>query len=134
MPVEIEVDEAKGRVSLFARGSVGDTDAREAISRLRELATQREDFDFLADASAVDGWPLTTSTIRSIASDGPAFGPHSRRAYVLPSLIAYGLGRMYAAFAYDEPDRVRLFRARADALAWLEAERGSSHADEGAPA
>jgi hypothetical protein len=122
MPIEIDVDEAKERIVLRARGNASDTDAREAVARLRELARRHEGFDFFGDASDVDGWSLSTAVIRSIAADAPVFGPDSRRAYVLPSLVAYGLGRMFTAFREGDPRRVCLFRTRADALEWLESE------------
>lgn len=125
MPIEIEVNRAKKRVVLHALGDASDSDAREAVTRLRELAKQHEDFDFLGDGSNVDGWPLTPGAIRALAAQGPVFGPQCRRAYVLPSLVGYGLARMYAAFTESNPDRVRLFRARADAVEWLDSGDGA---------
>jgi hypothetical protein len=119
MPVEIEVDEAKSLVSLRSTGTLGDADLNEIVTRLGELAPRCQGFDLLADVSEADGLPITTHVLRSIAADGPSFGPDSRRAIVVPSELAYGLGRMYSAYADPDMRNLRLFRTREEALEWL---------------
>jgi hypothetical protein len=42
-----------------------------------------------------------------------------RVAIVAPDDVAYGLARMYEAYQADSPSQTRVFRAEAEALAWL---------------
>jgi hypothetical protein len=119
MAVEIEVDEANRRVLLRTTGTLDDAHLREIVTRLGELASRCQGFDLVADVSDADGLPISTHALRSIAADGPSFGPDSRRAIVVPTQVAYGLGRMYSAYADPDMRNLQLFRTREEALEWL---------------
>lgn len=50
----------------------------------------------------------------------PLFAPGTRRAIVATSDLAYGMARMFAAYAERNGQDVRIFRQMPDAEAWLE--------------
>ncbi len=52
-------------------------------------------------------------------------GLEFRTAIIAPRDGAYGIGRMYEVFAEEGPENVRVCRAPAEALAWLDLPEGA---------
>jgi hypothetical protein len=61
---------------------------------------------------------VTPAGLLLLAQINP-FGKHARRAVVVASDVVYGLARMHEQLRNESGDDLRVFRDRADALAWL---------------
>ena len=78
------------------------------------------DFSQLADLRDVTAIALTGDQIRDFAAHSP-FIPGTRRALVVSSDVAFGLGRMYENYreAISPKDQIRIFRHLKEAEEWL---------------
>lgn len=120
VPIEIEIDEGRQRVSLWASGVLTDADVLETVSKLQAQPDAIHGFDLLADLSGTERFEVSTSAVRSLSMEGVVTGDGSRRAIVAHSAVAYGVGRMYAMLRGDPLGKLAVFRTRAEAVAWLE--------------
>lgn len=75
-------------------------------------------FSSLADLSRVTSIDIDPAGVASVAL-APLFGPTTRRAIVAPSDLAFGMARMFATYADQASQDVRVFREMALAEAWL---------------
>jgi hypothetical protein len=81
----------------------------EFRSHYRQLGDLRDVTRLIADSSAI-----------AAAASLTVFAPGTRRALIAPSDITFGLARMFASYAEDVGQLVRVFRDARDAEEWLE--------------
>jgi hypothetical protein len=75
----------------------------------RQLGDLREVTRLVADSSAI-----------AAAASLSVFAPGTRRALIAQSDVTFGLARMFASYAEDVGQLVRVFRDARDAEEWLE--------------
>ena len=89
----------------------------------RDIASDpafRSDYRQLGDLRDVTSLTADTTSIVATASL-PVFDPGTRRALVATTDVTFGLARMFASYAEDVGQLVRVFRDVSDAESWLEA-------------
>ena len=125
MPITIKNDKDHDFVEIVAEGSITDDDmfaCQQSLYEKEPMCYQ------LWDMSAADLSGITAKNLRrfvDIASEKGKARQGCRTAVVVQSSLQYGLGRMAQAFAEIEklPYFMKLFKNRAEALAWLELAR-----------
>jgi hypothetical protein len=75
-------------------------------------------FDHLCSFETVTGVDVSVPAVQLASALSP-FNEASRRAFIMPSDLLYGLGRAFQLSLSDAAGRHRLFRDRAGAVAWL---------------
>jgi hypothetical protein len=130
VPIQFRVDVTDRCV--YAKGV--DPLVDEDITRYqRELASHPEHgggFDQFIDLTGLTGHTVTADGIRMGASMTGLYADQirgSRMAIVATEMVAYGMARMFAAYAYDAMD-VRIFRDAESARLWLGREEKKAHA------
>lgn len=94
---------------------------KEIIAHAETLkADPRFDRGFrqVGDFLSVNVILLTSAAIRSVAQNNP-FPRDARRAFVVPSDEAYGLGRMFMLYLDADPNEFAIFRELEPALEWV---------------
>lgn len=94
----------------------------DAVSHQRKLA---EDPDFgpsfsqIADFTQVTQFEITADDVHRFAQSS-IFSPVSRRAILMPTEAAFGLGRMYEILRDLEGEKgIRVFRTLEEAVDWV---------------
>jgi hypothetical protein len=107
---------------ITALGSVDDDEMMKFTRRLIGDAGVPSDCSKLVDLCGLDESTVSPSIVRQAAdllsSHGLPSG-EARVAMVAGRDFAYGLARMYQSYRSMAPERFRVFRDRAEALAWL---------------
>jgi hypothetical protein len=127
MPIDYHIDSAQRRVVAIAHGTLTDSDVfdyQRAVWSRADIAG----FDEIVDMRAVKIVELPRpggERLRELAATSASMDTQasSRFAIVAPDDLAFGLGRMYAA--YRDVDarstkEVRVFRTMEEAVAWLD--------------
>ena len=91
---------------------------RDVMTRIAADPAFDADFASLADLSGITSIDIDPSGVASIAL-APVFAPATRRAIVAPTDLAFGMARMFATYAGQASQDVRVFRDMALAEAWL---------------
>ena len=81
----------------------------------------------LFDFTGAEQFDVPTADVRRVASEDREYAathPPFAIAVVAPQDLEYGLSRMWQAFVDDTPIASTVARTRAEALAWLAADRG----------
>jgi hypothetical protein len=118
MPASYRLDLANRVVWSRAWGVVTD---EELDAHSRALLTDprfEPSFRQLQDLTDVTDPRVTPAGLLLLAQINP-FGKHARRAALAASDVVFGLARMHEQLRNESGDELRVFRDRADALAWL---------------
>lgn len=104
-------------------------DKEEAKAHRARLAAD-PDFDpshsQLLDFTHVTQFDLTSADLRQLAEEDP-FSRNSRRAFLVPNDLSYGLGRMYEIFREAGGEHgIRIFRNLEEALDWVLSKKATS--------
>ncbi len=90
------------------------------MSRLRADPRFRPDFDQLVDCRTTTAFELSGDQIADLAARS-IFSVQARRAFVVSSALQFGLSHVLAShLELRGESRVRIFRDRREALAWLD--------------
>ncbi len=119
MPESYVIDPQRRVV--FSRGTGVFTYAEflEHMARMRADPQFRPDFDQLVDCRETTGFELTGDQVADLAARS-IFSVRTRRAFVVASSLQYGLSHMLASHLELRGESgIRIFRDRAEALAWL---------------
>ena len=119
MPASFTIDVARRTVFSRGWGVLVDDDLRQTQQGVREAPGFEPDFSQLYDFSAVTDIQVTQDALWGMVGNSP-FGMRARRAVVVDSEVAFGVGRMYQQMSGREYATFRIFRDRASALRWLE--------------
>jgi hypothetical protein len=110
------IDAALECVVLQFTGEVTDADITGSAEHLVEHPDHAPEFRRLIDATRVEKVTASGESVREVARRwGPAIT--GRAALLAGSDASFAMMRMYELYV-DDP-RVRVFRARADAIRWL---------------
>jgi hypothetical protein len=117
MKVDHYIDDEHRLVILTLTGELTD----EGLLGLRDLVAKipgiTSDLALLIDLRFSSGPKITTEGVRQMAKTPLAFPPGVRRAVVVPSLLGFGMARMYEALRGEGAPRV--FRDYDEAHRWL---------------
>src|SRR4030095_14566446 len=121
MSVRIEIREAERLRVVVVDGAIGDDDVYETFSTLWLAPDYDRTLDELVDLRGLSGAGVTSSAVRRLGETSVQVhrgAPAVRVAIVAPDNLAYGLSRMYGAFAEESGSEHRVFRSVEEAMAW----------------
>lgn len=119
MPVSYHIDGEPSFVITTAWGTVTGAECIEHQRQLRSDAGFSPDFPQLLDFTRVTAVQIDLATIFELA-DVDVFSGKSRRAFLAPNPLAYGMSRMFiASRGLTGEEQMRVFRDRDEALRWL---------------
>jgi hypothetical protein len=120
MPYNYRVDIERRLVITTAWGAVTGAEALEHQHKLlNDPAFERDFFQFI-DVADVTEIHIDRATVAHLARID-VFSAKSRRAFFAPSLLAFGMSRMFIAFREGSGGReqMKVFSDRKEALQWL---------------
>ncbi len=118
MPAEYQIDSQRGCVFSSAKGVFTDQDILSHQAALASDPAFSSELDQLWDFGKLDRVELSSETIRTLAQENP-FGAGSRRAFFVPTPLAFGLARMFQSYADESEDDIAVFWTRSEAIQWL---------------
>lgn len=121
MPVEYKIDKILGIVFSAAHGIVTDKEAYSHQDKLRNDLGFDPGFPQLFDFTSVAQAELSIDAIHYLAERNP-FGLGSKRAFVAPSDLMYGLSRMFQVLTIEHQDELSVFRDMHEARNYLSLE------------
>lgn len=119
MPVSYSIDRKRKRVLSTARGVLTFHDASEHLSQLEGDPDFSPGYGHLWDFTKVTKFALNADDVQRLTGR-QVFSASSRRAFVAPGDLAYGLARQLVSyFELSGVPNARAFRDRKEALRWL---------------
>lgn len=118
MPMSYEIDDQRSLVYCRTWGRLTNEELRDHYHALRADPRFDPSYRQLGDLRDVNLDLLDPVVVREVAS-ARVFAPGVRRALVAPSDHAYGLSRIFAAYADTGLQEVKVFRDMATAERWL---------------
>ncbi len=118
MPESYEIDAARGLVTCRAWGDLTSEELHDHYRRLMADPEFSPDFAQIADLTGVTHFTVNSASIESEAR-ASVFSPGTRRAFIAPKGVAYGLARMFASFAELSGQEMQVFLERQPAEEWL---------------
>ncbi|HEV7990258.1 MAG TPA: hypothetical protein VGP25_00440 [Gemmatimonadaceae bacterium] len=125
MPMAYSLDQMNCLVRTRAWGSVTNADLHGYYHGLAADPRFGRDFRELVDLSAVLHFVVESTLIREVAS-WTVFRAGARRAFIAITDLAFGLSRMFSAYAEDAGQHIEVFRDAGAAERWLEQSEGCS--------
>ena len=118
MTISYEIDQRERLVTSRLSGVVTNEEVRDHNEKLRADPEFDPGYRQLIDLSGITEVRVTTPTVSSAAQD-QYFAPGSRRAFVAPTDVTFGLARMFALYAESGGHTIEVFRDRKKAEEWL---------------
>jgi hypothetical protein len=118
MPESFEIDPQRELVICRAWGSLSDDELRAHYKRLMADPNFRPGYRQIADLREVTDFTVDSRTIEEVARM-QVFEPGTRRAFIAPTGVAYGLARMFSTHSAASGQDLRVFNNAASAEAWL---------------
>jgi TnpA family transposase len=112
------IDRERRLVLTMGWGVISTGDVQEVSERILGDPAFEAEYRSLVDLSAVTDITVDSGALMGSAAR-PRFRNDSRRAFVAPSDVAYGMARMFATLAEQSGQEVRVFRERHLAEEWL---------------
>lgn len=125
MPINYEIDERLGRVTVEFRGTITDTDLMTTFHELYGDPRHRLGMPELTDCRAAERVEISGEGLRRLAEATAALLDPSRQPWKVAILVPsdrpllYGLSRMYELLREGSPEHVRVFSDPAEADVWL---------------
>lgn len=120
MPADYRIDAAKRRVFSEGIGHLVYDDLKGHMNRLSRDPKFDPTFSQLLDFRGVTTLELKADDIITLAAFR-VFSPESKRAFVAPDPVKFGLARMYEAYRAPKGDRgIRVFKDYDEAVEWLD--------------
>ena len=119
LPISYQIDPTRRRVLVTGRGQLTDADFTAVRDQLASDPAFDPSWQQLLDFSEGDLSRLEAESIRQMAESSVA-GPAARRAYVVARDVDFGLVRMFEILTDERKGRIRAFRDRGEAEAWLD--------------
>lgn len=119
MSMSYKIDQERRVVLTRAWGVLSTQELVEVTSRI--LLDPRFDPTYRSLGDLRDVTDITVDALHTAhMAATPLFALDTRRAIVATSDVAYGMARMFAAYAERNGQEVRIFREMAEAEEWLE--------------
>lgn len=119
MPTEYRIEPALQLVRTRAFGVLSEADSLEHYGQIQADPGFEPTFRQLCDLTDVTELHASQAFIRDLACM-TVFAPGTRRAFVAPQPLYYGLTRMLQAFAELEGSTIGVFRSLREAEEWLD--------------
>jgi hypothetical protein len=119
MPYELEIDPTLGLCIIRGIGEVTDADVDAARVELQGNTSFQPHFSEILDLTRVTQFSVTAERLRKLGADSPLYARKSRRVFIAPTAVGFGLGRMFQMLRGDEAGDIRVFRDFDEALHWL---------------
>jgi len=119
MRIVRETDAAARVVVLKVSGEVGDRELMEIPDELEQAPEVERDFSVLIDLSHAEVRRVTSAGIQELVHRPLVLSPESRRAFVVPSQLGFGLARMYELLSGETGGSIHVFRDYDDAERWV---------------
>jgi hypothetical protein len=123
MPIRYRIDRELGVVFSEAVGQIGYPDVEAYCLSVVNDPDYRPGLNELCDLSGADAVSdIDSSDLRKLRDLNLSLSDrvgHSRLAYVLPTDVGFGMGRIFMAFSETSKIEHRVFRTLRDARAWL---------------
>jgi hypothetical protein len=126
VPESYEIDTKRKLVVCRAWGVLSNGDLREHYRRLAADPNFDPSHAQIGDLREVTDFTVDSAMIES-AARMPVFAAHSKRAFVAPRGVAFGLARMFAAHSAADGQNLEVFSNLEDAEAWLGVESSLPH-------
>ena len=119
MPAFYKIDKERRLVMSSASGVFTLADAVSHMERLSKDPDFDPSFSQIADFTQVTRVELSSDEIRRLAQRG-IFSGHSRRAFIAPNAVTFGIGRMFETLRGFEGEKgIRIVRSLEEALDWV---------------
>jgi hypothetical protein len=119
MPVDYTIDKSLKMVFSVAHGELTDQDVFSHQEKLRNDPDFDPNYSQLADCTKVTkAEDLSTDAIYELARRNP-FTVKSKRAFVAPKKLLYGLLRMFQILTVDYADDLNVFKELSEAREFL---------------
>ena len=118
MTIDHEIDHTNRAVLVTISGELSDHGLLAVADRIEQIPGITKDFSILFDLRSADGQKVTSEGVRVAASRPHILSPDSRRGIVVPSLLGFGMARMYQLFRGESTTRV--FMDYDTARRWVE--------------
>ena len=119
MPASYKIDKERRLVMSSASGVFSMADARSHTEKLSKDPDFDPSFSQIADFTQVTRIELSPDDVRILAQRS-LFSPNSRRAFIVPNELAYGLARMFEILRELAGEKgIGVFRTLEEALDWV---------------
>jgi hypothetical protein len=118
MPASFEIDHEKRLVLSYAWGDVSFDDIAQHRKALRDNPEFDETYDQLCFWTKITSVRISYDELRLLANE-QLFAPSSRRAFVVPDELTFGLLRMFQVHSEANTADIMVFPGSSEALAWL---------------
>lgn len=118
MPESFEIDADRKLVICRAWGLLTDEELRDHYKRLLADPAFRPEYCQFADLRGVTEFTVDSRTIED-AARMQVFSPGTRRAFVAPTGVAFGLARMFSAYSASAGQTLEVFKDVHSAEEWL---------------
>jgi hypothetical protein len=117
MTVDYHIDDEHRIVILTLTGELSDASLLGLRNLVEKVPGLDRNFSMLIDLRYSSGSNITTEGVRQMAASPLALAPDARRAIVVPSLLGFGMARMYEALRGEGAPRV--FMDYDEAYRWM---------------
>lgn len=119
MPEFYKIDKERRLVLTTGSGVFTLADAVSHMDKLSKDPDFDPSFSQIVDFTQVTRIELSGDDIRRLAQR-TIFSQHSRRAFIAPDEVAFGIGRMFETLRSLEGEKgIRIFRSLEEALDWV---------------
>ena len=106
MKIDHEIDHTHRIILVTISGDMSDRELLDVANLVERMPGISPDFSILFDLRSATGQRLTSEGVRVAANRPLILSPDSRRAIVVPSLLGFGMARMYQLFRGESTTRV----------------------------
>ena len=121
MTIDHEIDHTHRTIRVTISGEMTDHELLGVADVIEKMPGISPDFSILFDLRSATGQQVTSEGVRVAASRPLILSPESRRGIVVPSMLGFGMARMYQLFRGDSTTRV--FMDYDKARRWVETGR-----------
>ena len=118
MKIDHEIDHTHRTILITISGEMSDQELLGVGALIEKMPGISPDFSILFDLRSATGQKVTSEGVRVAASRPLVLSPESRRGIVVPSMLGFGMARMYQLFRGDSTTRV--FMDYDKARRWVE--------------
>ena len=106
MTIDHEIDHTHRTILFTISGEMTDHELLGVAELIERMPGISPDFSILFDLRSATGQKVTSEGVRVAASRPLILSPESRRAIVVPSMLGFGMARMYQLFRGENTTRV----------------------------
>jgi len=120
MPMRYMLDKGHRLMLVTGSGRLTAADVKAVLDQARRDPDFNADFDEFVDLRAVTEIDIAADEIRTLTRR-KLWSPKSRRAFLAPNPVAFGMSRMWQAYIefFEDMERIAVFYDLSKALKWL---------------